>query len=856
MNSSARRVALVSLVVLALIAVGAAGPAAAQPTELFFSEYVEGSSNNKAVEIYNGTGSAVDLTAGGYHLLFYFNGNTTVGFTLALSGSVPAGDTWVVAPTNANATILGLADQTFGTAWFNGDDAVVLRKGGAAGAIVDVIGQIGFDPGSEWGTGLVSTADNTLRRKPGVCAGDTDGSDAFNPATEWDGFAQDTFDGLGSHSVSCTVPDAAPGVASTTPANGATDVAATTSLTVTFSEPVNVAGSWFQIVCATSGTRNVADTVVSGGPTTFTIDPTTDFAAGESCTVTVFAAQVTDQDTNDPPDTMAANYAWSFTTASPLPALSVNDVSIIEGNSGQTQLAFTVTLSAPSASPVQFDFTTADGTATTADNDYVLASGTLATIAAGDTTYPINVTINGDTTVEPDETFFVNLSSPVNAVISDGQGIGTILNDDFTPIHTIQGNGLASTYDGSVVTTTGVVTALKFNNGFFIQEPDATVDADPQTSEGLFVYTGSAPAVAVGDLVRVTGTVDEYVQSGNFGALTELVAPLTITVVSSGNPLPAPVALTTTMPSPAGSWYQLEHLEGMRVSVPGFEVAAATDGNPGGNYTTGTSFGDCYGVVPGLDRPFREPGIAFPNDPPSGTTIPPLLRFDSNPELLRMDTDGQVGATRHNLSARTVLPAFVGVLDYAFSRYSILPDVGSLPASPAEFGPAAVTAPLPSEFTVAAYNLQRFFDDVNDPAISEPVLTTAQYTARLAKASVGIRNYLRTPDVVGVVEVENLSTLQALATRISNDAIAAAQPDPLYQAYLIEGNDVGGIDVGFLVKTSLAGANPRVQVLSVTQELDGTLFVNPDASTELLNDRPPLMLRAVIHGANGGTHPV
>ena len=86
-----------------------------------------------------------------------------------------------------------------------------------------------------------------------------------------------------------------------------------TNLTITFSEPVNVAGNWLQIVCATSGTRNVADTAVSGGPTTFTINPNVDFTPGELCTVTVFAAQVSDQDPSDPPDNMAANHVFSFT---------------------------------------------------------------------------------------------------------------------------------------------------------------------------------------------------------------------------------------------------------------------------------------------------------------------------------------------------------------------------------------------------------------------------------------------------------------------------------------------------------------------------------------------------------------
>ena len=104
--------------------------------------------------------------------------------------------------------------------------------------------------------------------------------------------------------------DAAPAVTATTPVNAATGQVSTTNLTITFSEPVDVIGNWFQIVCGTSGTRTVADTVVTGGPTTFTIDPNADFAAGESCTTTVFAAQVTDQDATDPPT------RWRPTTSS------------------------------------------------------------------------------------------------------------------------------------------------------------------------------------------------------------------------------------------------------------------------------------------------------------------------------------------------------------------------------------------------------------------------------------------------------------------------------------------------------------------------------------------------------------
>lgn len=180
------------------VAVTAAQPvAAAVPTDVFLSEYVEGSSFNKAVELFNGTGSPIDLGAGGYSLELYSNGAAAPSQTVALTGTVADGDVFVVSRADADAALVAQADQLAPAVInFNGDDAVVLRR---AGAPVDVIGQIGVDPGAEWGTGATSTADNTIRRVATVSAGDPDGSDPFDPAVGWEGFPQNAFDGVGAH---------------------------------------------------------------------------------------------------------------------------------------------------------------------------------------------------------------------------------------------------------------------------------------------------------------------------------------------------------------------------------------------------------------------------------------------------------------------------------------------------------------------------------------------------------------------------------------------------------------------------------------------------------------------------------
>ncbi|HSC66177.1 MAG TPA: ExeM/NucH family extracellular endonuclease [Cellvibrio sp.] len=179
------------LLLAAAIAGLSAVPASA---ELYFSEYIEGSSNNKALELYNSSSSSLDLS--GHKVEIYFNGSNSAGATINLSGTIPAQGVFVLAHGSANATILASANQTNSSGWFNGDDAIVLKNGST---VLDSIGQIGVDPGTEWGAGLSSTADNSLRRKTSIASGDTNPTNAFDPAAEWDGYAQDTFDHLGTY---------------------------------------------------------------------------------------------------------------------------------------------------------------------------------------------------------------------------------------------------------------------------------------------------------------------------------------------------------------------------------------------------------------------------------------------------------------------------------------------------------------------------------------------------------------------------------------------------------------------------------------------------------------------------------
>ncbi len=153
---------------------------------------------------------------------------------------------------------------------------------------------------------------------------------------------------VGIDDISVTQADEAPVVQSTTPVGGATDVTRDANLSVTFSEPVDVAGGWFDVSCATSQGHAAA---VSGGPLTFTLDPDTDFAYDESCSLRVYAQNVTDQDTNDPPNLMAADYIATFQTVA-APPDQAPDVQSTSPDNGATDVARDADISVTFDEPV------------------------------------------------------------------------------------------------------------------------------------------------------------------------------------------------------------------------------------------------------------------------------------------------------------------------------------------------------------------------------------------------------------------------------------------------------------------------------------------------------------------------
>ena len=210
-------------------------------TDLFISEYVEGSYNNKAIELYNPTNEAIDLSK--YSLSRWSNGSTTPLNTI-LSGTIEANDAFVIGLDKRDPngegyeaplwngwyvftdSITGLLDSVYtpendlmgrvdlficpnyedGTMYFNGNDAVTLET--AEGDIIDVIGKIGEDPGEAWGdeNDAYWTKDQTLIRKASVTGGfvyDPTQAYSFDPTLEWDSLPRNTFTELGQHTCNC-----------------------------------------------------------------------------------------------------------------------------------------------------------------------------------------------------------------------------------------------------------------------------------------------------------------------------------------------------------------------------------------------------------------------------------------------------------------------------------------------------------------------------------------------------------------------------------------------------------------------------------------------------------------------------
>lgn len=486
----------------------------------------------------------------------------------------------------------------------------------------------------------------------------------------------------------------------------------------------------------------------------------------------------------------AVNAGQDFGPANPNGTLYISDASVTEGDSGTSIITFNVFRTGGTTGTVTADYAVAFGlTFTDADPSDLSGptSGTV-TFADGETFKTITIEVVGDTVGEPDESFTVELTNPTGgANIGDATGIGTIVNDDQInlEIGEIQGATHSSIWEGTQVTTTGIVTAIA-SNGFYMQDPDG--DGDSATSDAIFVFTGDAPTVALGDGLTVTGTVTEFRPGGDPGNLTitELTDP-SISVDSTGNALPNAVVIGPdgiTPPSevidddnftsfdPVNDGIDFwESLEGMLVTIQNPVAVDATNGF--GELWTAAS--DGMGGIVGSN--VSDEGLLVIDGGDGGLGVfNGGAGSDFNPERIQIDSAGPlngVDVTIPDVTPGTVLNDVTGVVDYGFGNYEVRPTsavtVAQVSTNVAEM--TTLVQGAQNQLSVATYNVLNL--DINDADGDDDVAS-----GRLDAVAFDIGVNLQAPDIVVLQEVQDDSgsaddgtvsaqlTLEALAQAI------------------------------------------------------------------------------------------
>ena len=418
-----------------------------------------------------------------------------------------------------------------------------------------------------------------------------------------------------------------------------------------------------------------------------------------------------------------------------------------------------------------------------------------------------------------------------------------------TPISAIQGSGNASPLVGQDVTIEGVVTGIddeqgaSFGSGNAINrfpgdagiyvQSNGAGDGDDATSEGIFVgFVGAAGGDGprsqfLGKRVRVTGRV---VEQFGFTQLNETINQEPV-ILGDAPTLPTPVTIdpaqaaaqtVTPAGSVTGTRSYYERFEGMRV-----RLATATANSGGTN-----KFGELF-VTPGTtkDRVFRievQPDlISVDADAGSGNPSNPFIPAQQSTTYVKADLFDTVSDA-------------VGPLGFSFRNYKITPQEGTEPTV-AETGVAYPYTGVPAQpantVRVTAFNVENFFPVGG--ALDGGNVTAEEFAERRDHIADAISRLLKRPDVVGVEEVADLASLQAVATKLGG-----------YTAYLEEGNDTRGIDVGYLIKSTVTATNVRQLGKTATNP---TVATCSDVAGRLF-DRPPLA--ADITTPNGRTFTV
>lgn len=565
-------------------------------------------------------------------------------------------------------------------------------------------------------------------------------------------------------------------------------------------------------------------------------------------------------------------------------ASSSANVSHAEGNSGTTTFSFVIERTNGTVGAVDVSLQLASGSANAADFSGVAAlpKTITATIPAGQTSVTVTVDVAGDAAFEANESFTLTVfgasttQEGLTAAVSATQTVatGTITNDDVVQIGDVQGTGHTSALVGQTVTVTGTVTAIDINGsrGFYIQDADG--DGNAATSDGIFVFLGGSGAITnvqVGQLVSVTGRVDEFTPNGaapGSFSTTEIVATsaaggiiqvlgagptVTATVIGGEGGLLPP----STSHADASAFY--ESLEGMLVTVKEAVVTGPTN-----------SFGEIYTVVDNDSN--RANGVngselngrgamQIEGGAPDFGNIN-LAGGDFNPERLQIDDDNGVlaGFVSPKANVGAQLSDVTGIINYDFGNYQVV-------------ATQAFTVEQPGALVKETTSLQAAADKLTVASYNAENLDPTDGAARFNTIAQEILNNLKGPDIIALQEVQdndgpgnaaNSSVTSASVTlQMLVDALnTAAGPNGPHYAFIDNpfiGDDTNGGEGGGNIRTAFIYNTDRVDFVEGslrTVGADGSAISNPAGNTDqqtnndnpFFDSRPPLVATFEFNG--------
>ncbi|MGI8315495.1 chitobiase/beta-hexosaminidase C-terminal domain-containing protein [Halobacillus mangrovi] len=731
------------------------------PSNLLISEYVEGSSYNKAIEIYNGTGGGVDLSQ--YAVELYSNGNTTASTSYQMEGTLSDGEVFVISVSKAEEAIQTVSDVNNNVANFNGNDALVLKKDGE---IVDSLGQIGNDADF--------AVDVTLLRNLDVATGDTDAMDAVDLSEQWDQFAKDTFNYLGNTDVPETETGKVQSIADARQAEGETvtvEGIATASFEAGGQTNLYIQDDTAGVIVRAPGiTAAIGDQVKATGKMG-------DYYGMQQIETSSAQVEVTTENAGVPvPEVVnAAHFSAEKGEEIEAEFVQVGPVEITDKNQygdftaqgengtfvitpenedflevGQTyeQIKGVVNYSFGNYKLVprsQSDIIQKVFAVTATPSAGEVVKGTEVTLKTAEPGATVHYTTDGSEPTADSKEFtepvVIEEDTTIKAVaVRENGDVSDVATFNYTAlkpldeleIHDIQGASHTSPYEGQVVEEVeGVVTKLDGSNGFYMQSVNP--DDDVKTSEGIYVYKRNAD-VNVGDQVTVSGEVKEWREDGYSDAddlLTTQITASSVEVTESGQDIPEPVVigedrtppteiiendgLQSFDPNEDGIDFY-ESLEGMFIELPDAKVTGPIKYDELPVYVEASE-----------DQLFTDAG---------GLLISPE---DYNPERMLVDVDGI------DVTAKTgdyFKESITGVVSYDYSNYKIRV-AGEFPQiyDGGTERESAKLKGLKQKLTVASYNVENFSAET-DPE-------------KVEKIADSIVNNLNTPDVVGLIEMQD-----------------------------------------------------------------------------------------------------